>query len=255
MNSTKFKGHTIVVTGAAQGIGRQYAEVLAQNGAHVALCDVNADGVRAAAEALVHQGYSASAHRVDVTSMEDAKDLAAQLAEADRQVVGLVNNAALFSALGSLKPFWEISAEEWDRVMAVNVRGVWAMTTALLPLMEQSGGGSVVNISSAAVWRPRAGYLHYVASKGAVYGMTNALARELGEKDIRVNAIAPGMVLTEVPRDNFSEEQRERTLSQQALKQLGEPSSVADVVVFLLGDESQWMTGQTLHVDGGLFHR
>lgn len=253
--SEKFAKNTIIVTGAAQGIGRQYAEDIASHGAHVVLCDINRDGVDAAAKELTEAGFSVSAHRVDVTSVEDAQNLADALREQGRRVTGLVNNAALFSALGSLKPFWEISVDEWEAVMAVNVRGPWVMTSAMLPLMEDAGEGSVVNIASAAVWRPRAGYLHYVASKGAVYGMTNALASELGDKNIRVNAIAPGLVVTDVPRESLSDGQIERTMSQQALKRMGEPSSVADVVVFLLSDDSGWMTGQTLHVDGGLFHR
>jgi NAD(P)-dependent dehydrogenase (short-subunit alcohol dehydrogenase family) len=248
-----FADKTIVVTGAAQGIGRAYAEEVAGHGGRVVLCDINLEAVTAAANDLKSRGLEATAHKVDVSSLEACRDFAADVEVAYGAVHGLINNAAVFSSL-SLKPFWEIDSAEWDLVMSVNVRGTWAMVTALLPLLEKADAASVVNISSDAVWMGKPGYAHYVASKGAVYGMTHAMSKELGDKGIRVNSVSPGLVMTEVPRQTFTPEQRESILASQALQRFAGTDDIVDVVTFLLSGQSKWMTGQTLHVNGGSIH-
>jgi 3-oxoacyl-[acyl-carrier protein] reductase len=249
----EFADKTVVITGAAQGIGRAYAEEISAQGGRVVLCDINLDAVTSTADELQARGLSATAHHVDVSSLEACKDFAAELEVTYGAVDGLVNNAAVFSSL-TLKPFWEIDSAEWDLVMNVNVRGTWAMVTALLPLLEKSDACSVVNISSDAVWMGKPGYAHYVASKSAVYGMTHAMSKELGDKGIRVNSVSPGLVMTEVPRGTFTPAQRDSILASQALQRFAGTDDIVDVVTFLLSERSRWMTGQTLHVNGGSIH-
>jgi len=243
----------IVVTGAAQGIGAAYARRLVEEGSTVALADVNRDGVEAACSALGGPG-KASAHRVDVADRASCAAFADELTEAYGRVDGLVNNAAVFSTI-RMKPFWEIDDEEWERVVAVNLRGPWLLTSALLPLLRRSDAASVVNIGSDAVHLGRPGYLHYVASKGGVQGMTFSMARELGEFGIRVNTLSPGPVYTEVPRETVTPQQREAMLSAQALHRPAEPDDMVGTAAFLLSDDAGYLTGQTISVNAGLVHR
>jgi 3-oxoacyl-[acyl-carrier protein] reductase len=139
--------------------------------------------------------------------------------------------------------------------MAVNLRGPWLLTGALLPALRAAQGASVVNVASDAVWLGRPGYLHYVASKAGVAGMTHAMAHELGGDDIRVNSISPGPTYTEVPRGTVSPEQKAAMQATQALHRDAGPDDMVGVVAFLLSDDSRWVTGQTLSVNGGVLHR
>ena len=139
--------------------------------------------------------------------------------------------------------------------MAVNLRGPWLLTSALLPGLRAARGASIVNVASDAVWLGRPGYLHYVASKGGVAGMTHSMSHELGGDDIRVNSISPGPTYTEVPRATVSEAQKEAMRNAQALNRDAGPDDMVGVVAFLLSDDSRFVTGQTLHVSGGLLHR
>lgn len=244
-------GKVVVVTGAAQGLGRAYAARLATEGCRVVLADVEAERGEAAARDIRDSGGEAVFCPVDVADAASCDRLAEAALAAFGQVDALVNNAAVFTAL-RLRPFWEIDVEEWDHVQAVNVRGVWLATRALLPALRRSAGASVVNISSAVVWLGRAGYLHYVASKAAVVGMTGAMARELGPDRIRVNAITPGPVTTEVPRDTVTPEQRAALLRAQAIPHEAVPGDLEGTVLFLVSEESAFLTGQTINVDGGM---
>jgi 3-oxoacyl-[acyl-carrier protein] reductase len=161
-----------------------------------------------------------------------------------------MNNAAVFSTI-TLKPFWELSVNEWDRLMAVNVRGTWLTMKAVVPPMREAGGGSIINISSTVVAGGRPNYLHYVASKAAVIGMTRSAARELGDFGIRVNCIMPGTIQTEVPRETVSPERRAALIASQSIKRAATPDDLVGVASFLASSDSQYMTGQTLDVDGG----
>ncbi|WP_037356865.1 SDR family NAD(P)-dependent oxidoreductase [Amycolatopsis orientalis] len=246
-------GKVVVVTGAAQGIGAAYARRLVSEGATVVLADLNLDGVQATADSLAGPG-KASAYALDVASRASCAEFAAQLTEAYGRVDGLINNAAVFSTI-KMKPFWEIADEEWDRLMAVNLRGPWLLVSELLPLLQASPSASVVNIGSDAVQLGRPGYLHYVASKGGVHGMTFSMARELGEFGIRVNTLSPGPVYTEVARETVTPEQREAMLRAQALHRPAGADDMTGLAAFLLSDDSGYLTGQTLSVNGGLVHR
>jgi 3-oxoacyl-[acyl-carrier protein] reductase len=173
----------------------------------------------------------------------------------------LVNNAALASALEP-KPFWDLTIDEWDRAMDVNARGVWLVTRAVLPTMRQQRpagvrrkrSGRIINIASGLLFHAaQPGYFHYIASKGAVLGMSRAMARALGEFGITVNVVAPGNIPTEAFRQLFNDPAMgEARLVAQSIKRFGEPDDLAGVVAFLASDHSRFMTGQTLIVDGGV---
>lgn len=246
-------GKVVVVTGAAQGIGAGYAERLVGEGCHVVLADRNGDAVRATAARLTGPG-KASAAVLDVADPGSCTELATLVAEQHGRLDGLINNAAVFSTI-TRKPFWEISTDEWNQVIAVNLTGPWLVVSALLPLLRQSESASVINIGSDAVLMGRSGYLHYVASKGGVQGMTYSMAHELGQFGIRVNTLSPGPVYTEIARATVSPEQKQAMIDTQALHRTAAPDDMVGLAVFLLSDDSGYLTGQTISVNGGLVHR
>ena len=196
MGDLGLAGKRAIVTGAAGGLGRAFAEAFAAAGAAVLAADIDADGAAETARRIAAAGGAASACAVDVTNRVSVQGLAetaeARLGGADV----LVNNAAIYAGL-QRRRFDAIPEAEWDRVMAVNVKGVWLVTGAIAPLLRAAGGGAIINVSSATVMSGSPQWLHYVSSKGAVIAMTRALARELGSDRTTVNAIAPGFALTE----------------------------------------------------------
>ncbi|GAA3848751.1 SDR family NAD(P)-dependent oxidoreductase [Streptomyces sedi] len=241
----------VVVTGAAQGIGAAYGRRLLDEGATVVLADREGEAVRALAE---HHPDRALGVTLDVADPDSNARLAATLTERFGRLDGLINNAAVFSGL-TMRPFWEIGEREWDEVLAVNLKGPWLVTSALLPLLRAAPAASVVNIGSDAPALGRAGYLHYVASKGGVQGLTYSMAHELGADGIRVNTLSPGPVYTEIPRETVSPAQRAAMLDAQALRRTAGPEDMVGTAVFLLSDDSAYVTGQTVSVNGGLLHR
>jgi 3-oxoacyl-[acyl-carrier protein] reductase len=246
-------GRVVVVTGAGQGLGRAYAHRIAADGATVVVADINADGGGAVAGEISEKGGTARFVRLDVGDPASCAELAEVVSGEFGAVHGLVNNAAIFSTI-QMRPFWEIPVGEWDRLMAVNLRGPWLLTSALLPALRAAHGASVVNVASDAAWMGRPGYLHYIASKGGVAAMTHSMARELGGDDIRVNSISPGPTYTEVPRGTVSPQQKEAMRAAQALHRDAGPDDMSGVLAFLLSEDARFVTGQTLHVNGGLVH-
>ena len=242
----------IVVTGAARGLGQRYALRLAGEGAAVVAADLRSCEETAAQ--IAAQGGQALAVAVDVSSEEDTQNLARTVAERFGRIDVLVNNAALYGGLEP-KPFHQLSVEEWDRVMAVNVRGTWLCIKAVYPYMKEAGRGKIINVAST-IYMTGAPYLaHYSASKAAVTGLTYVLARELGAHGIAIAAIAPGLTLSQASTDMVSARWMEATANQTALRRNVRPEDLDGVVAFLASDDSSFISGAVLTVDGGLaFH-
>jgi len=241
-------GQVAVVTGAARAIGRETAETLAARGASIVSIDlVDADETVAAIES---RGGSALSIVSDV-SAEDAVGSAFERAlEAFGRIDVLVNNAGVFAGV-ERRPFWEIPVDEWDRLMAVNLRSVFLCSRAASGPMREARQGRIVNIASNVITFGMANLMHYVASKAAVVGMTRSMARELGPFGIAVNAVAPGLVTTEITVQTVPEEYRKLVADGQCLTEAILPSDIAAAVAYLAGPSARMVTGQTLLVNGG----
>ena len=247
----RLDGRVAIVTGAAQGIGAAYAKRFAGEGAKVAICDVlDCTNV---VNTIAQSGGEAFGMEVDVSDEAQVGALVAKTVETFGRVDVMVPNAAIFAALNR-RSFLEIGVEEWDRVMAVNVRGVFVCIKAVVPQMKEQGYGKIVNISSATVQAGVPWFLHYVSSKGAVDAMTRAAARELGDFGIRVNSIAPGFTMSEQIESQRDALQfnLDMNLAGRAFKREEMPEDLMGTMVFLASAESDFMTGQTVVVDGGL---
>ncbi len=243
------EGKRIIVTGAAQGIGAALAAGFAKMGAKVALADI-ADP-EPAAEGIRVQGGEAIGITTDVTDLAACETMVAQTEAAFGGVDGLVNNAALFATL-PIEMQDEIDPALWDKVMAVNVKGPWLCTRATVPALERAGGGSVVMISTNRIFHGYPGLLHYDASKGAVLAMTRSLIRELGPKNIRVNTVAPGLTMSEGVLAREGIQDRAPAIAQaRSLARDQQPEDLIGPCAFFLSDQADFVTGQSLGVDGG----
>ncbi len=247
----QLSGRTALVTGAARGLGRAYAEALAAAGAAVGVADVR--DCAETAKAIAAAGGKGVALQLDVSDAGNCEAVAQELAGTCGSLDILVNNAALYGGLKGGK-FDQIDEGQWDRVMQVNVKGVWNCCKAVVPHLRKAGGGSIVNIASLAPVYGLPFALDYSASKGAVIAMTRSLARELGRDWIRVNAIAPSAVMTEGSREFFGaslEKAAQAIASNQTLKRSLAPEDLVGTVLYLASDASRFVTGQTVMVDGG----
>jgi 3-oxoacyl-[acyl-carrier protein] reductase len=241
-------GKTAIVTGAGTGIGRATAQLLAQRGANVVAAGLQPERLRETVEAIRAAGGEAVAADADVSDPAAIAAVAACAQEAFGGTDVLVNNAAIYPK----GPWHEADAAEWDAVFATNVRGYVLLAQAVRPQMLARGGGSIVNLASVTFFWGEAELLSYVASKGAVVGLTRALAREAGPDGIRVNAVAPGAFPTAATDIHPDQEGLWRdVLASQSIKRRGEVEDVARAIAFFAGDDSGYVTGQTLLVDGG----
>jgi 3-oxoacyl-[acyl-carrier protein] reductase len=240
-----------IVTGAARGLGKAYALRLAEEGARVLIADVDLKGAEATAAEIEAKGGSAFALRVDVSSAEDTRRMAEEAIARFGRIDILVNNAALMASPLKMRPFWEIDPQEWDRVMAVNVKGPWLCACAVVPQMKKQGKGKIINISSTRVFEGSPMLCHYNASKAAVIGLTRVLARELGEYGICVNTVAPGLVPTEGILSLVPESYAGKGMAKQCFKRVQTPEDLVGTIAFLASDDSDFLTGQTISVDGG----
>ena len=249
----RLNGRVAILTGGAKGIGRHYARTLAAEGARLMIADV-ADGRELAATlAREHGANSVASSVTDVSDEAAVKALVAGTLERFGKIDILVNNAALFAPLQEQK-VTEIDTALWDKVMSINVRGVFLMTKHVAPHMIAQKYGKIVNISSGTVARGIPNFSHYVASKGAVTAFTRATSRELGEYNICVNNLAPGFTLSDsVVEENpqHLEHSRAPSLARRALKRDEYPEDLLGALVFLASADSDFITGQTIAVDGG----
>ena len=245
------EGRVIVITGAARGIGQEYARSFAAGKAHVVAADIS--DCSATLDMIKKAGGDVVAVKLDVGDAASALGMAQAANSTFGRIDGLVNNAALYATVRGGR-FDSIAEADWDAVMSINVKGIWNCCKAVVPIMRQSGGGSIVNISSLAATYGMPVGLHYTTSKAAVIGLTRGLARELGRDGIRVNAVAPGTVLTDATRQFFGqkfEKAIERIRSDQAIQRNLMPTDLVGTVMWLLSDASSFVTGQTISVDGG----
>jgi len=239
------KGKVTILTGGAQGIGRTIGEFLADQGSDMVIFDV-LDGEEAAAS-LRAKGVRVAYYKVDVSDLAQVEQAVAAVVKEMGGIDNLVNNAGITRD----KLLLRMSEEEWDQVLKVNLKGVFTCTKAVIRHMLKKGG-SIVNISSIAGLMGNAGQSNYAASKAGIIGFTKSIAREYGERGIRVNAVAPGFIVTKMT-DTLDEAWKEKTVKAIPLGRAGEPIDVARVVYFLLSDYSAYVTGETINVSGGLY--
>ena len=245
----RLNGKTAVITGSGRGIGAVMAQHMAKEGANVVVTDVldTSDTVAA----ITDDGGAALGLNVDVTSDSDL----AAMVEATEKEFGalhiLINNASIFAALQP-KPFLHIENDEFDKVMTVNARGVHQATKAVVPAMLRAGGGKIVNIASGTFYYGPPGLSHYTASKGAVIALTRGYGRELGDKNIQVNAIAPGLTESESIKGHVGfDPARVPTVQSRSIKREMLPEDLLGSLMYLITPDSDFVTGQTLNVDGG----
>ena len=248
---SQLEGKVAIVTGAARGLGRAYAEAMAGEGAAVLACDINSCDDTVAA--ITSAGWRAASAITDVSDMGSCSAMVEGALAAFGKIDVLVNNAALYAGLQGAR-FEQLPEEQWDAVMNINVKGLWQCCKAVVQPMREAGSGSIINISSlAAVYGLPYG-LDYVASKAAVIGMTRGMARELGADNIRVNAVAPSAVMTEGTEQFFGEklEKAKRVIaSGQVIKRNLQTEDLTGTIIYLASDNSTFVTGQTHMVDGG----
>jgi NAD(P)-dependent dehydrogenase (short-subunit alcohol dehydrogenase family) len=240
-------GKVAIVTGASQGIGNAIAKGLAAEGARIVVADLNR--AEEAAQELDGVGVT-----VDVADEAQVEELARDVRKRCGRIDILVNNAGLYASL-QMRPFTEIPVDEWRQVMDVNVLSMFLTTRAVVPHMREHGGGRVVNISSGTPFRGVPFLLHYVTSKGAIVALTRALAKELGRDDILVNCVAPGFTMSDGVREHpeVIEALREVSVSARTLQRDQEPEDIVGAVVFLCGPGAEFVTGQTIVIDGGQY--
>jgi 3-oxoacyl-[acyl-carrier protein] reductase len=248
----RLQNKVAIVTGGGVGIGKAYAQGLAQEGAKVVVADIQEAEAQKVAADIKKAGDEAIAVPVDVTSVEKTQAMAQAALQAYGRIDILVNNAGLYSALKK-KNFMEIDPDEWDRVMAVNVKGLFLCVKAVYPAMKQQGKGKIINISSGTALSGSPLFLHYVSSKAGVLGFTRALAREVGDDNICVNSIMPGLTVSGSNQEGvMTPEQLADRRKRRCFQRDQYPQDLVGTVIFLASDDSDFMTGQSISVDGGM---
>lgn len=248
------EGRVVLITGAAQGIGRELARQFAAAGARAVVADLDLAKAETVVKEIHEADGEALAVQVDVADEASTVAMVDTVVQEWGRVDVLINNASIFATIEK-GPFDQIPLAQWEQVMKVNVTGTYLCVRAVAAHMRKAGFGRIINVSSDSVTRGTVNYLHYVTSKSAVIGMTNSLARELGGHGITVNCVRPGMVATEVERTvNPTVEVRERAASQQCIPRGMVPTDLVGVMFFLATPASAFITGQTIACDGGYTH-
>ncbi|MBX5492834.1 MAG: 3-oxoacyl-ACP reductase FabG [Chloroflexi bacterium] len=248
----RLQDRVIIVTGGGHGIGRAYCLRLAQEGASIVVAEIDEPAAQSVARQVEALGRPALALRTDVADEASTQAMARATVERFGRIDALITNAAVFATIPINRGYIEdISVEEFDRVMAVNVRGVFLSCRAVLPYMKAQRAGKIINIASSVVFGGPPGRIHYNASKGAIVAFTRTLAREVGEYNITVNALAPGGTLSEEHPTEEIIRMRESQIRQRALRRVQVPEDLVGTMAFLCSSDADFITGQTIVVDGG----
>ena len=245
------KERVVIVTGAGQGIGRVFAKGFAQAGARVVIAELNESKAASVATEILEAGGQALAVTTDVADEASIKEMVEVVEDEWDRIDVLINNAGIFSTL-EMRPFDQIPLEEWEKVLRVNLTGPFLCARAVLPAMRRAQWGRIINVASGAVRLGRPNYLHYIATKAALAGMSLSMARELGKDGITVNAILPGATFTEIERKTVTPEQKERIVAMQCIPRPEVPEDLVGAVLFLASDASGFVTGQSINLDGGV---
>jgi 3-oxoacyl-[acyl-carrier protein] reductase len=247
----RLENKVAIVTGGARGIGKVFCLAMVKEGAKVVIVDILGDEAQQTAEEIRAGGGSALGIKVDVSSEQETLWMAEETRKQFGRIDILINNAAMLGGLGR-KPFYEIPAEEWERLITVNLKGPFLCAKAVFPHMKEQMKGKIVNMASEAAFTGSKGFIHYVTSKGGILSFTRALAAELGQYGICVNSIAPGLTDTEAGRTIIDDITKYDT-SLTPLGRLEQPDDLIGALIFLVSDESDFITGQSLVVDGGRY--
>ena len=248
----RLEGRVAIITGGGHGIGKAYAARLATEGAKVVIAELDGASANAVAAELTAQGFDAIAVQTDVANEASVNNMAQQTIARFGRIDVLVNNAAIFATVPmSRSPFDQISVEEWDRMMSVNVKGTWLASRAVVPQMRKQAYGKIINVSSGTALKGSPSRIHYVTSKAGILGFTKTLANEVGKDGICVNCVAPGSTLSEENPDDDILKMRAQAANARALKRVQTPEDLTGAVVFFASADSDFITGQTLVVDGG----
>ena len=244
--SLQLTGKTVIITGAAGGLGRAFALGFAREGANLVIADMNAPGAAETVALVEAEGVKAIAVSANVADKASCEAMVQSTLDAFGSVDVLINNAAIYATL-ERSDFWDIDPDEWDKVMAVNVKGPWLASAACYKHMD---GGAIINIASATFFSGSPLWMHYVTSKGALVGMTRVMAREAGAKNVTVNAIAPGFTLTEASLAQI-DDAANYGVSSRSIKRASQPEDIVGTALFLASSNAGYITGQTIIVDGG----
>ena len=248
----RLDGRVAIITGGGHGIGKAYAVRLAAEGARVVIAELDGEAASTVAAELTAQGHHAIAVQTDVANEASVTSMAQQAVTKFGRIDVLVNNAAIFATVPmSRLPFDQISVDEWDRMMSVNVKGTWLASRAVVPQMRLQAYGKIINVSSGTALKGSPSRIHYVTSKAGILGFTKTLANEVGKDGICVNCVAPGSTLSEENPDDDILKMRAQAANARALKRVQTPDDLTGAVVFFASADSDFITGQTLVVDGG----
>ena len=248
----RLKDKVTIITGAAHGIGKAYARRFAEEGAQVVIADIDAQGGEATAKALLDAGGSAWARATDVTQFSNVEGLMRETVAKFGKIDVLLNNAAIYVTQKLWKgPVEELAPEEWDRVIEVNLKGVFLCSKAAIPIMKRQKSGKIINIASGTFFSGSGNMPHYTTAKGGVVALTRVMARQLGEFGINVNCMTPGSTMSE---ENVTDEvlaRRQEGVSKRAFRRVETPADIVGTALFLASSDSDFVTGQLLVVEGG----
>ena len=248
----RLDGRVAIITGGGHGIGKAYAMRLAAEGAKVVIAELDGKAASMVAAELTALGHQAIAVQTDVANEASVNNMAQQTVAHFGRIDVLVNNAAIFATVPmSRSPFDQITIEEWDHMMSVNVKGTWLASRAVVPQMRKQAYGKIINVSSGTALKGSPSRIHYVTSKAGILGFTKTLANEVGKDGICVNCVAPGSTLSEENPDEDILKMRAQAANARALKRVQTPDDLTGAVVFFASADSDFITGQTLVVDGG----